>query len=122
MAISINFNRPKLETTLQEVVTLTATLTEEVANKIYVMDVKYTVTTDLGASVIKVLKRIKVTPVLVGTSMRLDFVELTFPPTAIENPLDAAAISTSPVTRGGSQIDLDTFLTGTGDLRKNTNI
>jgi len=120
MAISINFNRPKLVTTLPEVVSLTATLAEDTANNLYAIDVKYTVTKDDATTVVKVLKRIKVTPVLVGTSMRLDFVELTFPPTAIETPLDAAAISTSPVTRGGSQIDLDTFLTGTGDLRKNT--
>jgi len=120
MAISINFNRPKLVTTLEEVVPITATLVEDTTNNLYVIDVKYTVTKDDDTTVTKVLKRIKVTPVLAGTSMRLDVVELTFPPTASDTPTDSEAISTSPVTRGGSQIDLDTFLTGTGDLRKNS--
>lgn len=119
MAITINFNRPKLQTTLVEVVPITATLVEDTTNNLYVVDVKYTITKDNASTVTKVLKRIKITPVLAGTSMRLDFVELTFPPTATDNPADSEATSTSPVTRGATQIDLDSFLTAIGDVRKN---
>lgn len=122
MAITINFNRPKLQPTLEEVVPITATLVEDTTNKLYVVDVKYTVTTDgeTPGTTIKTLKRLKITPVITGTTMRLDFTELTFPATAAPDPLDSAAISTSPVTRGGATIDLDAFLTAAGDLRKNT--
>lgn len=120
MAISINFNRPKLQPTLEEVVPVTATLVEDTTNKLYVIDVKYTVTKDDASTVTKVLKRIKITPVLAGTTMRLDFVELTFPPTASDTPNDNEATNTSAVTRGATTIDLDAFLTGVGDLRKNS--
>jgi hypothetical protein len=120
MAITINFNRPKLQPTLEETVPITATLVEDTTNNLYVVDVKYTVTKDDSSTATKVLKRLKITPVLSGTTMRLDFVELTFPPTAPDAPADSDATTTSPVTRGGTVIDLDAFLTGVGDLRKNT--
>lgn len=121
MAITINFNRPKLQPTTTEAVPITATLVEDTTNNLYVVDVKYTVTKDDATTATKVLKRLKITPVLTGTSMRLDFQELTFLPTAADNPADSAAIlPLSPVIRGGNVIDLDAFLTGAGDLRKNT--
>ncbi len=121
MAITINFDRPKLQPTLQEAVPVTATLVEDTTNKLYVVDVKYTVTKDDNSTATKVLKRIKIIPVLSGTTMRLDFQELTFPPTAPDNPTDAQAITPAPpVTRGTPVIDLDSFLTAIGDLRKNT--
>lgn len=120
MAISINFNRPKLVTTLEETVPVTATLVEDTTNKLYVVDVKYTVTKDDTTTVTKVLKRLKITPVLTGTTMRLDFQELTFPPTAPDAPVDSDATTIGAITRGGTTIDLDAFLTGVGDLRKNS--
>lgn len=120
MAISLNFNRPKLQTTLEETVPITATLTEDTTNKVYVVDVKYTVTKDDTTTVTKVLKRLKVTPVITGTTMRLDFTELTFPPTAPDSPTDAQASTTGQVQRGVTTIDLDSFLTEIGDLRKNS--
>lgn len=119
MAITLPFNRPKLATTIAEAVPVTATLVEDTTNNLYVVDVKYTVTKDDASTVTKVLKRLKVTPVITGTTMRLDFTELTFPPTAPDAPADSDATSTSPVTRGGTVIDLDSFLTAIGDLRKN---
>jgi hypothetical protein len=120
MAITINFNRPKLQPTTTEAVPVTATLVEDTTNNLYVVDVKYTITKDDASTATKVLKRIKITPVLAGTTMRLDFQELTFPPTAPDSPTDAQASTTSPVTRGTPVIDLDAFLTAIGDARKNT--
>jgi hypothetical protein len=120
MAITLPFQRPKLETTLAEAVPVTATLVEDTVNNLYVVDVKYTITKDDATTVTKVLKRLKITPVISGTTMRLDFQELTFPATAPDAPTDAEAITTSPVTRGSTVIDLDTFLTAIGDLRKNS--
>jgi len=120
MAITINFNRPKLQTTLTEAVPVTATLVEDTTNNLYVVDVKYTITKDDASTVTKVLKRIKINPVLAGTSMRLDFTELTFPPTAPDSPADSDATNVSTVTRVSTQqIDLDSFLTAIGDVRKN---
>ena len=120
MAITLNFNRPKLQPTLAEAVPVTATLVEDTTNNLYVVDVKYTVTKDDTTTVTKVLKRVKIIPVLSGTTMRLDFQELTFAATAPDAPTDAQAATTGPVTRGTPVIDLDAFLTGIGDLRKNT--
>lgn len=120
MAITLPFNRPKLQTTLAEAVPVTATLVENTTDNLYVVDIKYTVTKDDASTVTKVLKRLKVTPVITGTTMRLDFVELTFPPTAPDSPADSDASATSQVTRGGTVIDLDAFLTAIGDLRKNS--
>lgn len=120
MAITLPFQRPKLQTTLAEAVPVTATLVEDTINNLYVVDVKYTITKDDATTVTKVLKRLKITPVLSGTTMRLDFTELTFPATAPDSPTDAQATSTAPVVRGGTVIDLDAFLTTVGDLRKNS--
>ena len=119
MAITLPFNRPKLATTLAEAVPVTATLVEDTVNNLYVVDVKYTISKDDATTVTKVLKRLKITPVLAGTTMRLDFTELTFPASATVTPTDVEASSTSPVVRGGTVIDLDVFLTAAGDLRKN---
>ena len=119
MAITLPFNRPKLATTLAEAVPVTATLVEDTVNNLYIVDVKYTITKDDATTVTKVLKRLKITPVLAGTTMRLDFTELTFPASATLTPADSEASSTAPVVRGGTVIDLDVFLTAAGDLRKN---
>jgi len=120
MAITLNFNRPKLQPTLEEVVPVTATLVENTTDNIYIVDFKYTVTKDDASTVTKVLKRVKITPVLAGTSLRLDFTELTFPPTATDNPADSEASNISTSTRVSTQqIDLDSFLTAIGDVRKN---
>ena len=119
MAITLPFNRLKLQSTLVEAVPVTATLVEDTVNNLYVVDVKYTVTKDDATTVTKVLKRLKITPVITGTTIRLDFTELTFPATATITPADSEASSIAPVVRGGTVIDLDTFLTAVGDLRKN---
>lgn len=119
MAISINFNRPKLQTTLEEVVPITATLVENTTDKVYVVDVKYTVTKDDASTVVKVIKRFKIVPVIVGTTIRFDITEITFPPTAADNPNDNEGTTGTPI-RGASIVDLDTFLTAVGDVRKNS--
>ena len=121
MAISIVFPRPKLVTTLDETVPITATLVEDTTNKVYAIDLKYTVTKDDASTATKVMKRVKLIPVIQGTTLRLDVQELTFLPTAPDAPTDAQAITpNSEVVRGQVLIDLDAFLTGVGDARKNT--
>lgn len=120
MAINITFPRPKLVTTLDETVPITATLVEDTTNKIYTVDLKYTVTKDDASTATKVLKRIKVIPVIAGTTLRLDVQELTFAGDAPDNPTDAQASVTGEIIRGVSLVDLDRFLTDVGDARKNT--
>jgi hypothetical protein len=119
MAISINFKRPKLETTLDEVVPITATLVENTTDKLYIIDTKYTVTKDDASTVTKVIKRFKINPVIAGTTIRFDITEITFPPTAPDNPTDDQGTISTPI-RGASLVDLDTFLTAVGDVRKNS--
>jgi len=118
MAISINFNRPKLQPTLEEVVPITATLIENTTDKLYVVDIKYTVTKDDASTAVKVIKRFKIIPVIVGTTIRFDITEITFPPTASDNPTDDQGTISTPI-RGASIVDLDKFLTDIGDIRKN---
>lgn len=119
MAISINFNRPKLQTTLVEVVPITATLVENTTDNVYAVDIKYTVTKDDASTAVKVIKRFKIVPVIAGTTIRFDITEITFPPTAPDNPTDAQGTASIPI-RGASIVDLDTFLTEVGDVRKNS--
>ena len=119
MAISLTFPRPKLVTTLNETVPITATITEDTVNNNYAVDIKYTVTKDDTTTDTKVLKRIKITPVISGTTVRLDLQELTFAGTAPNAPTDAQASVTGEVIRGVT-MDLDTFLTAVGDARKNS--
>lgn len=120
MAINLTFSRPKLVTTLEETVPVTATLVEDTTstNKNYVVDLKYTVTKDDASTATKVLKRIKIIPVIAGTTVRLDLQELTFAGTAPDTPTDAQASVTGEVIRG-VVMDLDAFLTAVGDARKN---
>ena len=119
MAISLIFPRPKLVTTVDETVPITATITEDTVNKNYAVDLKYTVTKDDTTTATKVLKRIKILPVISGTTVRLDLQELTFAGTAPDTPTDVQASVTGEIIRGVT-MDLDTFLTAVGDARKNT--
>lgn len=118
MAINLTFPRPKLVTTLDETVPVTATLVEDTTNKTYVVDLKYTVTKDDSTTATKVMKRVKIIPVIAGTTVRLDVQELTFAGTAPDAPTDAQASVTGEVIRG-TTMDLDIFLTAVGDARKN---
>ena len=118
MAISLTFPRPKLVTTLDETVPVTATLVEDTTNNVYAVDLKYTVTKDDTTTATKVLKRVKIIPVIAGTTVRLDLQELTFAGTAPDSPTDAQASVTGEIVRG-VVMDLDTFLTAVGDARKN---
>jgi len=119
MAISIDFNRPKLQPTLVEIVPITATLVENTTDKLYVVDIKYTVTKDDASTAVKVIKRFKINPVIAGTTIRFDITEITFPPTAPDSPTDEQGTVNTPI-RGASIVDLDTFLTAVGDVRKNS--
>ena len=119
MAINLTFPRPKLVTTLDETVPVTATLVEDTTNNVYTVDLKYTVTKDDNSTATKVLKRIKIIPVIAGTTVRLDLQELTFAGTAPDSPTDVQASVTGEVIRGVT-MDLDTFLTAVGDARKNS--
>jgi hypothetical protein len=120
MAINLTFPRPKLVTTLDETVPITATLVEDTTNNVYSVDFKYTVTKDDASTATKVLKRVKIIPVLQGTTLRLNLQELTFSGTSPDSPTDAQATVTGDVISGVSLIDLDKFLTDVGDARKNS--
>ena len=82
MAINLTFPRPKLVTTLDETVPVTATLVEDTTNKTYVVDLKYTVTKDDSTTATKVMKRVKIIPVIAGTTVpsNISFLEGRYTP------------------------------------------
>lgn len=115
MAISFEFDRPKLVMSNDETVDLTITATQTSSS--YTVDFHYT-TDDI--TVPKLAYRLVLTPEVVGMAMRVTISEFVFNGSgtyvSATDPANSTATS-SKVIATGSSFDLDALLTAGGDVR-----
>lgn len=119
MALSKNFDRPKLATTLVEALSLSAAIADGGDGNTFVVDITTNVTQDDTDVVPKTLARIIITPGISGSSMTVTMQPYTFNGDAADYSAGGIVPSLSVATKG-NVVDLDAFFTAAGDTRKNS--
>jgi hypothetical protein len=114
MALSDSFDRPKLNTTLTETLTLNAAIAEDDTNNRWIVDITQTVGLNQ-----KTVFRVYIPYTVSGTSLSIEPTTYVFPGNAANY---SAGGSTPAISAGalGKKVDLDNFHTLAGDARVNS--
>lgn len=119
MALSKNFNRPKLNATLSESASMSADVADGADGNSFVIDITTDVIRDDTTTVTKTLCRIVVPISILGVQAEFSGNFYVFP----GNAANYVAGGTTPALSAGTAgktVDLDAFFTAAGDTRKNT--
>lgn len=118
MPILIDWDRPKLTSTVDSDFNLSATISE--SGNGFDVDLTIPITQDTDAQTItRTLRRFKIIPVVTGNSLTLNTQELTFPGTVTTNPLDSVASTTGSISKGTVKQDIDNFFVEADNARTN---
>lgn len=119
MPITIDWDRPKLTTTVDKDFNISATISDDGTS--FNVDFTTTIVQDTDAqSITRTLRRVKVIPVVTGNSLTVNTQELTFPGTVTTNPLDSAATTTGTLSKGTVKQDIDNFFVEADNARTNS--